>query len=102
MKLRHDPRLLYRGISTWPPRWVADFGENPIAGEVSGVLMQIKEVPDYDKCFLYISQDDKAYVGCLLFNDVESCKSVTNLLKRNIGKPIARIGDLEVADKPRM
>jgi hypothetical protein len=62
----------------------------------SGILTDVREALDCDKASLYMRHDDKIYVGCLLFENAEACKSVTALLKEKIGEPIRSIGDTEI------
>ena len=98
VKLRNDARMLYRGISIWPPLWIEQQGDSRIEKGESGILIDVQEGPDRDKSYLYSSHDNKIYVGCLLFEDAEACKFVTALLKEKIGKPIRSIGDTEISE----
>ena len=88
--------MFYRGISIWPPLWLEQEGEIRIQSDESGVLVDVREALDCDKSYLYTRYDNKTYIGCLLFENTDSCKSVTALLKRNIGKRIKVIGDTEI------
>lgn len=99
MKFRNDPRMAYRGIFNWPPLWIEQRGQGRLKGDESGVLTEVGEVPECDKCYLYITHDGKTYVGCLLFDRAASCRFAIDLLKRNIGRHIQTIGDLETAEK---
>jgi len=65
----------------------------------SGVLVDVREALDCDKSYLYTRYDNKTYIGCLLFENTDSCKSVTDLLKRNIGKRIKAIGDTDISGR---
>jgi hypothetical protein len=95
----NDARMLYRGISIWPPLWIEQQGDSPTRRDESGMLIEVRECLDCDKCYLYTRHENKMYVGCLLFEDADDCKFVTALLKEKIGKQIRSIGDTEISEK---
>jgi hypothetical protein len=91
--------MQYCGIQNWPPVWTRTRGEDAprtLRGEV-GVLTFVLAMPRISqRCYLVIDQDDKSYVGTLLFDDRAFCKQITDLLRLNVNRPIKDIGDLEV------
>jgi len=81
----------------WPPRWKPFFEATaPIAGEV-GVLDEVRPSRLYDRCcFFLMDYRGKKYIGRLCFDDNNFCRKFIDFVKRQRGKPIARIAELEV------
>ena len=51
-------------------------------------------------CYLYDSTCQCNYMGTQLCKNPNVCSSVYAVLQKNIGKPIAEIGDLEFPENP--
>jgi hypothetical protein len=100
MKLKDDPRMRYRGVPNWPPVWLERFGDGGVIGGEVGVLTHVGADPGQmrrNRIFVYITHENKPYIGSLLFDDPAFCRSVCSLLKQHIGKSIAELGDFDVS-----
>lgn len=95
-KLRDKSVTNLRGISNWPPTWLAENGTEALTGEIGILKHVITDVRSDKQCFLMIEHGGKTYIGSLKFDSVQSCSLVSKLLKRNIGESIKRIGNLSV------
>ena len=83
----------------WPPVWtqVSENGKKTVKGEV-GVLKFVHANPRLsNKCFLVIEHQAERYVGCLIVDDLAFCHQITMLLRGQLGRAIAVIGDLDVS-----
>jgi len=86
--------LKWRGLSAWPTEW----SENYQGFGRKGVLKKVCLSQDPESTFFYI---EVAYVGVTLKGKIELenpklLNPLYLLLKKNIGKPLAEIGDLEI------
>jgi hypothetical protein len=86
----------FRGLSNWPPTWLAENGVEALAGEIGVLKRVIADVRSDKQCFLMIEHGGKTYIGSLKFDNAESCSLVSKLLKNNIGESIKRIGNLGI------
>lgn len=99
MTLRDHPLMSYRGISNWPPVWTKTRDDNvkTVKGEV-GVLTYVYCNARWStKCFLVIDYKGETYVGTLFFQNHSICKQVTDLMSKNIHRPISEIGELDLS-----
>jgi hypothetical protein len=97
MQLRNHPLMLYRGRRNWPPAWVwtgAGLDEHP-RGEV-GSLHDIQIFKVDHRVVLLMAWDDVPYIGCLRFDDPAASRQIGAILKRQIGRSIKEIGDLDL------
>jgi hypothetical protein len=86
--------LKWRGLSAWPTEW----SETYQGLGRKGVLKRVCLSQDPESTFFYI---EVAYVGATLKGKVELenpklLYPLYLLLKKNIGKPLAEIGDLGI------
>jgi hypothetical protein len=89
------------GVPNWPPVWTwIDGEENEHPNGEVGILKAIllSTIRPADRCFLLISHQGSAYVGCLLFDDPAFCKQIARLLRSYCNRPIAEIGSLDLSD----
>jgi hypothetical protein len=94
MKLREHPLLKKH----WPPKWRPFFGSTaPVAGEI-GVLDEVRPSVLSDRCcFVLMDFRGKKYIARLSFDDDGFCRKFIDFVRRQRGKPIARIAELEIS-----
>jgi len=93
MKLREHPLLKKH----WPPKWKPFFGSTaPIAGEI-GVLDDVRPSRVSRCCFVLIDLRGTKYIGALTFSDDAFCRQFIDFVRRQRGKPIAKIAELDVS-----
>jgi hypothetical protein len=93
MKLREHPLLKKH----WPPKWKPFFGSTaPIAGEI-GVLDDVRPSRLSRCCFVLIDLRGTKYIGALTFSDDAFCRKFIDFVRRQRGKPIAKIAELDVS-----
>ena len=93
MKLREHPLLKKH----WPPKWKPFFGSTgPIAGEI-GVLDDVRPSRLSKCCFVLIDLRGAKYIGALTFADDAFCRKFIDFVRRQRGKPIAKIAELDVS-----
>lgn len=98
MQLRNHPLMLYRGRRNWPPAWVwsgVGLNERP-RGEV-GSLHDIQIFKVDNRIVLLMAYRDTPYIGCLRFDEATSYRRIGAILKRQIGRSIKEIGDLDLS-----
>lgn len=95
--LRDHPLMFRRGVHNWPPVWTngASKDGKKVTGEV-GVLRYIHANDVSNRCFLIAENERQLYTGTLIFDDVNFCRQVVAMLRKNVGRPIKEIGDLDV------
>jgi hypothetical protein len=100
MRLRDDPRISYKGFSSWPPAWVWRGGNrySQPTGEV-GVLKDVKlsSIEPCESCFLIIEHEGQEYVGAVLFEDPLFCRAIYDVLLRHCSRPIREVGDIDLS-----
>jgi hypothetical protein len=99
MWLRNHPLMSYRGVPSWPPRWLWRAGNdttNP-KGEI-GILKDVipSTIEPYDRCFLVMEHRGAEYIGALLISDTAFCREIFGVLVQNRGKPIQEIGSVNL------
>jgi len=98
MQLRNHPLMLYRGRRNWPPAWIwsgTGFDEQP-RGEV-GSLHDIQIFRVDHRIVLLMALHDVPYIGCLRFDDAATYQRIGAILRRQIGRSIKEIGDLDLS-----
>ena len=98
MRLRNHPLMLYRGRRNWPPAWIwsgIGFDAQP-CGEV-GSLHDIQIFRVDNRIVLLMAHRGVYYVGCLRFDDGASYQRIGAILRRQIGRSIKEIGDLDLS-----
>ena len=93
----------YRGLTSWPPIWTWRGGpgeDEGARGEV-GILRDVflSRVEPRSRVYLIMEYEGTEYMGCmgcLRFNDAETCKQICELLANHCGSPISRIGSLDL------
>lgn len=101
MFLRDDPRMNYRGLLNWPPKWVRRRGAGEIApprGEI-GVLknLLLSRVERHPRIYLIIEHENQEYIGCLLFLDSTFRDRIFQVLGKQVGNPIASISKVDAS-----
>ena len=96
MKLREHPGMLYHGVCNWPPMWSRKDGSGNMHGEVGVLKYVYANERVSNKCYLVMEHENSAYVGCLIFNDQSFCAQVSTILREQTGRPIEKIGDLDL------
>jgi hypothetical protein len=93
MKLRDHPLLQ----QCWPPRWLPFYGPRVLlTGEV-GILEDIRHSTVSEKrCILLMEHDETRYIAEMAFDDEPFCRRFVKLVEPHCGKPIAKIGDLDI------
>src|SRR6266550_8514557 len=97
--LRNHPQMSYKGVPSWPPRWIWLDGpeDKHPKGEV-GVLRAVLLFKDrVNRCFLLIFHEQSSYMGCLLFDDEIFCGQITKLLEAHCNRHIAEIGCIDLS-----
>ena len=91
VSLRNHPQMSYKGVPSWPPRWIWLDGE---VGILRTVLLSKDRV---NRCFLLMFHEDSSYIGCLLFDDEIFCGQITKLLEAHCDRHIADIGCIDLS-----
>ena len=99
MQLRDHPLMSHKGTPNWPPFWSQGGGKDKrIIRDEIGILRYIHGVNAPSKNFyLVIEYEKEHYVGTLLFDDLTFCRQIADLLHQHIGRPIGKIGDVDVS-----
>jgi len=93
MKLREHPLVKKH----WPPKWKPFFGSTaPVTGEI-GVLDEVRPSRLNRCCYVLVDLRGKKYIGSLRFGDDAFCRNFIDFIRRQRGKPIAKIGELEIS-----
>jgi hypothetical protein len=93
MKLREHPLVKKH----WPPKWRPFFGSSaPIAGEI-GVLDEVRPSRLDRCCYVLMDLGGKKYIASLGFSDDAFCRKFIDFIRRERGKPIAKIAELEIS-----
>ena len=97
--LREHPLFNYHGMHSWPPVWTwmgGDSDKRP-RGEV-GILRRVEKsnLPQTDRCFLFIDYEGSSYIGCLLCSDHAFCSQIVRILQVHLNKTIAQIGSIDL------
>jgi hypothetical protein len=99
MELRAHPLMSFRGRPNWPPEWIqtptkttdTEIGE-------AGTLEEVyRSVLDPSRCYLTMTHNEQTYLGVLRFDSTEFCKQMSELLLRNIRRPIAEVAGLDIS-----
>jgi hypothetical protein len=96
MKLREHP-----GISTWPLSWLALSGShgNKVPHDSATLTnIALSRIDPITICYLTTRMEDETYMGTLLFRDTVACRTIFNLLTKNIGKAIKDIWDMDLPE----
>ena len=96
MKLREHPLLSNQGLPSWPPLWVCLDDEGRASGEDGNLTKIIMNLLGECRISLRMNNGRNEYVGHLLLDDQTLCLRIYALLRKNIGKTIKEIGDLEL------
>lgn len=90
--------MLYRRERNWPPSWIwAGTGvDAQPRGEV-GFLHDIQIFKVDPRVVLLMALHDVAYIGCLQFDDAANYQRIGAILRRQIGRRIKDIGDLDLS-----
>lgn len=97
MKLSDHPQVTFRGCRTWPPTWVQLPERNGQApGGELGILEKVKPSIAGHRVYLMSRYDGQIHLGHVDFDDDEFCKKIYKLMKRNCGRAIKEIAELEV------
>jgi hypothetical protein len=100
MLLRDHPLMVYHGVRNWPPTWTWVNGvENKHSASEIGILtaVSLTKLKPANRCFLYISHEESFYVGCLLFDDLDFCRHLSQILRFCRNRSIAEIGSLDLS-----
>jgi hypothetical protein len=99
MKLRDHPLMNYKGIRSWPPRWLWRGGYECTfpEGEV-GILKEVlpSTAPPNNSCFLIMEHCGAEYIGTLLLSDHAFYLQIYSLLVHNCGRTIEDIGKIDI------
>jgi hypothetical protein len=99
MQLRSHPSMIRHGVSNWPPFWTyPGTGKNgKIIRDEIGILKHVQDGnSESNKLHLVIEYQKEHYVGSLVFDDIKFHDYICRLLKLNLGRSIAEIGDLNI------
>src|SRR5262245_48264963 len=100
MELRNHPVMFCDGVRTWPPKWSQTYGVGvrSIAGEVGRLeAVFLSRVIPPNRVYLATSTDeDRNYIGFLLFESVASARAVFDFLYKHIGKPLTVLGSMDL------
>jgi hypothetical protein len=97
MKLRDHPGMFYHGMSNWPPTWTRRDGSGNLQGEIGTLKYVYANDRVSNKCFLVMEHESTAFIGCLIFNDRAFCAQISTILREQTGRPIKKIGDLDLS-----
>jgi hypothetical protein len=98
MRLRDHPCMNRRTIKAWPPTWVWIGGsrDKEPKGEV-GILQDVRRYKaTTNRCFLVIEHEQELYVGCIHLGSRLLDDEIHELLRKEIGQSIARIGAIDI------
>jgi hypothetical protein len=86
--------LKWRGLSAWPPEWSGSHQ----GLDKKGVLKKVCLSQDPEPTFFYIevTYDGATLTGKIELENPKLLNPLYLVLKKNIGKPLAEIGDLEI------
>jgi hypothetical protein len=99
MLLRDHPLVSYKGVPSWPPRWIwIDGPEDKRPKGEFGILKTVLLSKHWvNRCFLLIFHEESSYMGCLLFDDYVFCGQITKLLEAHCNRRIVDIGSLDLS-----
>lgn len=101
MELRKHPKMIWRGIPSWPPSWNGPHGSaNPLPHGEIGVLTGVKIASRDLKpphCVPVVNYNDQDYFAGLFLDDEEFLQSIYIVLNAHIGESIADIGSLNIS-----
>lgn len=97
VQLRDHPGL--RFPTSWPPPWIciANKPYKKLTGEI-GIFAGSRfyeESPT--RVFLRMEFGNEPYMGCLVVKDAAFARALHKLLQHHVGKPIDKIGDLDLS-----
>ena len=96
MTVRNHPLMSNAKVRIWPPIWKEKYGETTLAGEL-GVLTHVgSDQKSPRSVYIHITHENLPYVGRLIFDNSRFCQRVSAFLKKQIGRRISEIGDLEL------
>lgn len=72
-------------------------GAKTVTGEVGVLTYVYANSRVSNKCYLIIEHEQQKYIGCLIFDDRSFCEQVSLLLRRQVGRTIQAIGDLDLS-----
>ena len=102
MELRQHPRMTYKGLPNWPPKWIGPFGpNNPLPSGEVGILVRVSRMGgmlDTLHCLLAMEWNHQEYFGFLYFDEEDFVQTFIGLAQTHIGRPIAEIGGLDIPD----
>lgn len=101
MRLRNHPLMFYKDRRNWPPVWIwsGTVSDEQPRGEV-GSLHDIQILRVDHRIVLLMAYRGDHYIGCLRFDDAEAYQRIGAILKRQIGRSIKQIGDLDLSALP--
>ena len=99
MRLREHPGLHRNGTPGWPSSWIkiAGPGERCITGEagiLNGVTLSRLDPPT--ACYVEVEIASSTYMAMIVFAQPEFCHRAYEILRTNIGKPMSKIGEVDV------
>ena len=64
----------------------------------SAILRRVEKsnLPQTDRCFLFIDYEGSSYIGCLLCSDHVFCSQIVRILQVHLNKTIAQIGSIDL------
>jgi|SRR5690349_5862618 hypothetical protein len=96
MKLKSHSAMISRGVPSWPPVWMREFGqENYPAGEV-GILEDVRRSLTENQCHLVIHYNESRYVGVIRVDDPQFFENLYRVLRESCGRSIHEIGDFDI------
>src|ERR1043166_1490510 len=101
MQFRDHPLMSRRDLPSWPPVWLLrgkiGLSQSPsLRGEIGVVTCVVRSDLVRGSLFLYMRENEKEYIGCLMMDDPTFCQHLYELLKMCIGKSIKEIGDIDL------
>jgi hypothetical protein len=103
MQLRNHPMMFHRGRRNWPPAWVwtgTGLDEQPRDEHPSGEVGRLHDIQIFkadSRLVLVMAYQNAPYIGCLRFDDAATSQRIGAILRRQLGRSIKQIGDLDLS-----
>jgi hypothetical protein len=99
MRLRDHPRMIRKsGFVNWPPQWRPIGLDKGLVQAERGILADVSRntlIPN--KIFVAMEYQAERYIAVLAFDDEVFANQLYPLLKKNIGRSILQLGELDLA-----
>lgn len=95
--------MSHKGRRNWPPAWVwtgTGLDEQPRDEHPSGEVGRLHDIQIFkadSRLVLLMAYQNAPYIGCLRFDDAATSQRIGAILRRQLGRSIKQIGDLDLS-----